>query len=886
MTTGATFLRADLHIHSYGDDTGSFDVKDHSMTPEAIVDIAIEKGLQVISITDHNEIQNSFSAIKYAEGKDILVIPGIEVSTTQGHLLVYFESFKSLRDFFGKLTISEDKKTCTQGIVECLTLAEQLGGIGVLAHIELDSGFEKMIGRFGQQIEEIFQHPTLMALEISKKGSVDLYTDKDDSSDRKRLMNLRQSSLGLSEDTILPKVLSSDSHTLAKLGTNAEGNEKVTRVKMDQLNFHSFKVALMSYESRIRLEDFIPEQRPVFENVSIEGGLLDKVEIDLSPNLTCIIGSRGAGKSTLLEAIRETSGNQSNSDVVDSEVWPQKVKLRYVDESGQAMDFVREKNSKSSNATDPSHGISKVVIESYGQGETANTIQHSGHNPSVLIDFLDSFLELETLESEDKELMEKLRSNQSEARQLRLELLSLPESQKALKNEQKKLENLKRQKAGDLVKYQNALIKERQIRDSLIANLKELIKTYSEILSDEQPFTDFEKLSDSEIIVGKDYFKKVKEIVSDFSRIVKNKAGELNEALDTKIEELKAQLNNWRDEEKAIQEKIDSKKKELEAQGIPFDLGKINQISKDIIDLENRVKKLVENQKLLTQLQIDRKALKLARTGKKQRVFYLRHQFAKSVNESLKNTLEGLQITVKFQEGAYSPSFEQLLKSTMDWRTSQVPKAAIIASEISPLDFVRLCLRKDKSPLQALKDNQGARVVSDQEINNIFTKMLFQNTFEEFESLEFEDRPNISVTRLYKDEATGETKRNTKSISQLSLGQQQSVLLGILMLSKSDKPLIIDQPEDNLDSEFIFKTIVKNLRKIKERRQVIIVTHNPNIAVLGDAELIIPLKSTSVKSHVIDAGSIDRNETREISCEILEGGKSAFIQRQKIYGIS
>jgi predicted ATPase len=54
---------------------------------------------------------------------------------------------------------------------------------------------------------------------------------------------------------------------------------------------------------------------------------------------------------------------------------------------------------------------------------------------------------------------------------------------------------------------------------------------------------------------------------------------------------------------------------------------------------------------------------------------------------------------------------------------------------------------------------------------------------------------------------------------------------------------LIDQPEDNLDSEFIYKTIVKTLRKIKEQRQVIIVTHNPNIAVLGDAEVAIEFKS-------------------------------------------
>jgi len=80
---GAKFLRADLHIHSYGE-YGSYDVTDISMTPQAIVDTAIDKGLGIISITDHNEINNSNIALTYAKGKNILVIAGIEVSTTQG----------------------------------------------------------------------------------------------------------------------------------------------------------------------------------------------------------------------------------------------------------------------------------------------------------------------------------------------------------------------------------------------------------------------------------------------------------------------------------------------------------------------------------------------------------------------------------------------------------------------------------------------------------------------------------------------------------------------------------------------------------------------------------------------------------------------------------
>jgi ABC-type lipoprotein export system ATPase subunit len=632
------------------------------------------------------------------------------------------------------------------------------------------------------------------------------------------------------------------------------------------------------------LENFIPEQRPIIKSIHIDGGLLDKARIDLSPNLTCIIGGRGTGKSTLLESLREASGNKSHARVVNSEVWPQNISLIYEDEAGQIMEFRCEKFAENQNITDPINGITKIDIETYGQGETADTIQHSDENPMILVNFLDTFIDIDSLKVQERDIVNKLRTNQSESRKLRLELLSLDETKKALLNEQKKLVSLEKEKAGDLVKFQTALIKERQIRKELIDDLNGLICNYREILNDNDTFKNFENLSDVEIIVGKDYFKKVKEIVSEFSKIVAEKSGELNTALNQKIQELKVELTNWENKEKSIQENIDRKKTELEAQGIPFDLGKINQISKDIVDLSGRVKKLENSQKFLKTIETERKELLTNRLDIKQKIYYIRHNFAEKMSRNLKNTMDGLLIDVKYNEGKYSDNFETLLKNVMEWRTSQVPKALHISRQLTPLEFVEICKKKNAERLKSLNDENWNRLLSDNDILSMTTRVMKDYCFEDFEVIEYEDRPSINVTKIFQTER-GETQRITKSISQLSLGQQQSVLLGILMLSRSNKPLIIDQPEDNLDSEFIFKTIVMNLRKIKESRQVIIVTHNPNIAVLGDAELIVPLKSTSIKSHIINSGSIDREETRKICCEILEGGHNAFKQRQAIYGI-
>ncbi len=292
LKSGAEFVRADLHIHSYGNH-GSYDVTDVTMTPEAIVDTAIQQGLSLISITDHNEYRNVEVAIQHAIGKSILIIPGVEISTIQGHLLVYFESYQQLKDFCGKLTISEKKDTCSHGIVDCLNLAKQYNGIGVLAHIELQSGFEETINRFGPAMEDVVCHDCLYALEISNRINAKRYTDKDDSADRKRLINLRRTRLSLDNDYEFPMFMSSDSHNLNKLGLNAVGEKKLTRVKMDSLTFHGFKVALQNSVSRIRLENMIPERIPHFVGIEIEGGLLDKQRVHFSNNLTCIIGGRG-----------------------------------------------------------------------------------------------------------------------------------------------------------------------------------------------------------------------------------------------------------------------------------------------------------------------------------------------------------------------------------------------------------------------------------------------------------------------------------------------------------------------------------------------------------------------------------------------------------------
>ena len=93
--------------------------------------------------------------------------------------------------------------------------------------------------------------------------------------------------------------------------------------------------------------------------------------------------------------------------------------------------------------------------------------------------------------------------------------------------------------------------------------------------------------------------------------------------------------------------------------------------------------------------------------------------------------------------------------------------------------------------------------------------------------------------------------------------------------------MLLDQPEDDLDNELIYGLNVEQLRAIKKRRQLIIVTHNANIVVNGDSEMVYPLTVSGGRTLIDEKGSIQIRDIRKKICSILEGGQQAFEQRYK-----
>jgi hypothetical protein len=329
LPRGARFFRADLHIHSAA---GSHDVHDTSATPEAVVSTAAKEGVKIIAITDHNEINGVSLALKVSGAANIIVIPAVELSTPEGHLLCYLPKYESLQRFHAQLDIADrgtPNSRCRNGMLDCLGKLCALGGFAVLAHVDAPAGLENEVPGASPHKVDVLCHRALLGIELKNAKSIISYSDHDPDAMRVRIGRERNRRLGLGTYQYLARVLNSDAHSLRALGRNAAGDRRVTRYKMNTLTFDSLRIALDDSGARVRIDDEIPPAIPFVKGIRMSGGFLDAQCIHFGPNLNCIIGGRGTGKSTTFEAVRCLTGHPSETTVIDSDVWPDQVDVLF-----------------------------------------------------------------------------------------------------------------------------------------------------------------------------------------------------------------------------------------------------------------------------------------------------------------------------------------------------------------------------------------------------------------------------------------------------------------------------------------------------------------------------------------------------------------------------
>lgn len=886
LSRGAKFFRADLHIHSFG---ASYDVKDTNATPAAIVETAQREGLAIISLTDHNEIANVPAAVEAGRAAGILVIPGVELSTPEGHLLCYAPTPDALERFFNRLQIA-DRRTancrCQTGLLQCLELIAAEGGFGVLAHVELDSAFETNMPRLTPAKLDILCHSALEGFEVTRVDCAVLYdrSDVDESRRSAATERIRRLSLGLEQ--YLARILNSDAHTLNAVGRNANRDKRITRYKMEEPTFEGLRLALKTADTRVRIEENLPATVPMVEHVHFQGAFLDGEAINFSPNLTCIIGGRGSGKSTAFECVCLIDGSPSEEvTVIDSDVWPEIVSLLYVDETGQGHSLARSKRGDIENLDDPVSGSTVFPIESYRQGTTNELSKRVQEDPLALLTFLDRLIQVENEIKAEDDVREALAELAPKIAKAEANVAKIPGYERELKLKSDQLQRLRDNKGEEVIKLQQQLEGEKQARSAIEQALAKLAGAISSEAITEITADIRASVEDHVIELGAPEATQIQTDTSSYETAVKGSTDALRKVTSDYVAGVRAQTAEWKKKEAQTSAQIELKKQELLKHGIRLDMPFIQKLASD----EARAKEQVRSFKTwvpeVERLRKEHAKLLRQRWDARQAVARRRIAFAVRVSEALKGTLSDLFVTLKFDQSSLAPDAERLIIDAMGWRTLQQLKARALMDKLTLPALLECVRRRDVRPIVALRNSDTNQpIFAQNEAELLLERVAEPDLLSQLETVAVHDRPQLSVTKRV-DSADGQAKFIPRDFKRLSLGQQQSVLLALMLTSESRAPLIVDQPEDNLDSEFIYKTLVPVIRAAKEKRQVIVVTHNANIAVLGDAELIVALKATAEKATIITRGSIDHAETCEAACNILEGSREAFDRRAAVYGI-
>lgn len=278
----------------------------------------------------------------------------------------------------------------------------------------------------------------------------------------------------------------------------------------------------------------------------------------------------------------------------------------------------------------------------------------------------------------------------------------------------------------------------------------------------------------------------------------------------------------------------------------------------------------------------------------------LRENTVHEINKDLEGCLT-LKVEPKDIQGEFIDLLDNIIENIPNAKKQNKRIASIISSigkHIPPTEFVKLIVSeryaeiKDKAQIGELEAEtfkeveQGYVNVIDaiQKIGRYIIEKGF--TVNILELLE-DDKIALAFNTAYFE---GDSNRRVmRSLHELSLGQKAVAILTLILKGATgagNSPLIIDQPEDHLDNNFIYSNLVTSLRELKGKRQIILVTHNPNVVVASDSDQVICMASDGTQGWVEMSGSIDRKDVLENIINILEGGMAALMLRINKYRIS
>lgn len=651
------------------------------------------------------------------------------------------------------------------------------------------------------------------------------------------------------EATPKPVIFCSDAHKLDSIGSG------FTWIKAD-LTFEGLKQVLYEPESRVRIQDLKPEDKSkhvLIDKVEYKTNNGSKKTVYLNPNLNSVIGSRAQGKSNLLKNIAyAVDPKQCESRGVGEKGFLHLNSFKVFWSDGKES-VLNEKESKEKGILFiPQRYLGELVYENDPRFDKflINLFENSESFQKANEDyrkFADS--NILTITSLIRELLA-TRSIGLD-RQDKLKKLGKKEDQeKDIKDIEEKI-----QKFGKTASVNKTDLKNHATLSSEIAEKEKEIKLI------EQDLTSFTRLKEGEVITSEKIFE------LDFSNIslekIKNKLKESDEVfkkdfIDGEIKELKDRRAKAKTSFSELELKIKPLKEKIKR-------------SKALVDLTELLGKKKEALLQIASLTKEISDLKSVYDEKKNAIVSIYLQF--------ENEYKNLDIdfgTLKFSQVKILVAFDtnSLCKATDDcinYHNSTNFKKDEKGKYKNAISFLT-------TPTDWVYDKKTFPILLKELLEAILSGQLFLKTGKDIET---------TLTELFKNRYKIDFVKSVRSkagviFSEMSDGEQMLALLEfIFKFDDYNYPILLDQPEDDLDSRAISTTIVDFIKSEKARRQIIIASHNANLVICGDSENILISNKKGGKNPDFEYawGAIENEPINKEIVEILEGGKEALRKR-------
>lgn len=914
---GSRWWKFDFHNHT----PASLDYRgDKAISPRQWLQDYRDAGIQCVAVTDHNTgewIDRLKAALDELRQEDpdweeFFLYPGMELSCSGGvHLKVLLGPEKSTADIEAirgcakyQGTPGDSDGVTRLSVADVIAEIHQAGGIACAAHIDQPKGL----------LTAVTDHYTLQQL-LPLLDAVEVI-DPNAASVQQHKSTLEH----------LAWVLGSDSHKPKEIGRG------YTWVKMSTPNLEGLRLALLDPESAICRSDQEPnEPQPLpsqwiisvtLENMHLRRNGQGPLRLDFNPAYNAVIGGRGSGKSTVLECLRLAMArdNELRKLGEDSEIWKtfdgfqrlysQRDKpgmmlpetcisaevIKGQGESSERLKYVWSRQADGRFTTrvlrwdegtwqetglDESQARAAFPIKIFSQKQ----VLALANNPQALLETIDdSIREQKAIwQQQFDEKKSALLAARLRVRTLKKELEKKPALELEYKDASRKARVFANANFGHLLKaYQRASQQQRAMEDfhqllaDDVARLQAGLDEAANLAGTE--LAQFLAETPAEIAARDSALALKNELVKGYEQVAAIVAQMRSLLADAQTAQA---ASTWQQENHTHIQAYQLETERLKAEGINS-----AREAAAAVATEERLRKQLEQVKTfeVELVQAEQTAMDAAQALAhcREGLTQLRETFTQQLfaqNDMLKVLLRGMASSKsevgRFREilrlgsgenftAAIWQESEDENKSGVLWDVIDVDDPQLISGRLAELKQTLEEMSEKRHDATVLKSRFRAELVRRIEAlpNEVFDELACWFPEDEV-TLEYRPRKGSAY----------------KNIHLASAGQKTAAMLSFLLVH-GDEPLLLDQPEDDLDNALVSDLVVEQLRRNKQHRQLMVVTHNANIVVNADAELVMTMDFNG-QVNLASAGGLQERSVRQDICRVMEGGEEAFRQRYK-----